>query len=144
HAGVRWEGNQRVGLFLGGFGHGLLGRVMRCISPVIPLTVSYCTKNGATGGRAKVISSAALYGVSIIVIYLALRLLITLLFGSMKLNELASNGFLNILFFLILVIFAISFFGAFELNLPSSWTTFADKKADSHGLTGIFFMAVAL
>src|SRR3546814_20651299 len=85
-----------------------------------------------------------LYGLSIIVIYVALGLLITVFFGSGKLNELASNGVLNILFFVILVVFAISFFGAFELNLPSSWTTFADKKADNHGLTGIFFMAVAL
>ncbi|MFS8616706.1 MAG: cytochrome c biogenesis protein CcdA [Solitalea sp.] len=143
-ADAKSERKSLLGIFIAGFAGGLLALLMPCIFPMIPLTVSYFTKKGATGGRAKVISSAALYGVSIIVIYVALGLLITVLFGSNKLNELASNGFLNILFFLILVIFAISFFGAFELNLPSSWTTFADKKADSHGLTGIFFMAVAL
>ncbi|QEC52044.1 thioredoxin-like protein [Anseongella ginsenosidimutans] len=144
NADAKNENKSLFGIFIAGFLGGLLALLMPCIFPMIPLTVSYFTKRGAVGGRSKAIGSAALYGLSIIVIYVALGLLITVLFGSGKLNELASNGILNILFFIILVIFAISFFGAFELNLPSSWTTFADKKADSRGLTGIFFMAVAL
>ncbi|HYH56949.1 MAG TPA: cytochrome c biogenesis protein CcdA, partial [Anseongella sp.] len=138
------EKRSLLGIFIAGFLGGLLALFMPCIFPMIPLTVSYFTKKGSNGGRSKAVSAALLYGISIIVIYVALGLLITVLFGSGKLNELASDGFLNILFFIILVVFAMSFFGAFELNLPSSWTTFADKKADSRGLTGIFFMAVAL
>lgn len=141
-ATVQEEKRTILGIFIAGFAGGLLALFMPCIFPLIPLTVSYFTKQ--SGGKGKAIGSAILYGISIIAIYVALGLLITVLFGSSKLNELASNGFLNILFFTILIIFAISFFGAFELTLPSSWTTMADRKAESRGLAGIFFMAVAL
>ncbi len=116
---------------------------MPCIFPMVPLTVSYFMKKG--GSRKKGVGQAIIYGLSIIVIYVAVGLLITVLFGSAKLNELSSSGTFNILFFGLLVVFAISFFGAFEITLPSSFVNKIDAKADStKGLGGLFFMAASL
>jgi thiol:disulfide interchange protein len=110
---------------------------------MVPLTVSYFTKRA--GSRQKGIGQALIYGLSIIVIYVALGLLITIFFGSAKLNELSSSGWFNFIFFLLLLTFAISFFGAFEITLPSSLVNKIDQKADnSKGLGGIFFMAASL
>ncbi|TKC00367.1 protein-disulfide reductase DsbD family protein [Pedobacter cryophilus] len=129
-------------IFLAGFIGGLLALIMPCIFPMLPLTVSYFTKKA--GSRRKAISHAGIYGLSIIVIYVALGMIITLIFGSDALNELASNGIFNFLFFVLLVVFAISFFGAFEINLPSSWINKIDAQSDKGGLVGLFFMAFAL
>lgn len=129
--------------FLKGLFGGFLAFFMPCIFPMVPLTVSYFMKKG--GSRQKGIVQAIIYGLSIIVIYVGLGLLITAIFGSAKLNELSSSGIFNILFFILLVVFAISFFGAFEITLPSSFVNKIDQKADStKGLGGIFFMAASL
>lgn len=129
--------------FIKGLFGGFLAFLMPCIFPMVPLTVSYFMKKG--GNRKKGITQAIIYGLSIIVIYVAVGLLITVLFGSSKLNELSSSGVFNILFFLLLVVFAISFFGAFEITLPSAFVNKIDQKADnSKGLGGIFFMAASL
>lgn len=129
--------------FIKGLFGGFLAFLMPCIFPMVPLTVSYFMKKG--GSKQKGISQAIIYGLSIIVIYVAVGLLITVLFGSSKLNELSSSGIFNILFFLLLVVFAVSFFGAFEITLPSSFVNKIDQKADnSKGLGGIFFMAASL
>jgi thiol:disulfide interchange protein DsbD len=110
---------------------------------MVPLTVSFFTKKSQS--RSKGIGQALIYGLSIIVIYVTIGLLITVLFGSSTLNELSSSGTFNLLFFLLLVFFAISFFGAFEITLPSSFVNKIDQKADnSKGLGGIFFMAASL
>ena len=129
-------------IFIAGFLGGLLALLMPCIFPMLPLTISFFTKKA--GSRSKAISHSIIYGLSIIVIYVALGILITLLFGSDALNELASNGVFNFLFFALLVVFAISFFGAFEINLPSSWVNKIDAQSDKGGLIGLFFMAFAL
>jgi len=129
--------------FIKGLLGGFLGFLMPCIFPMVPLTVSYFMKKG--GSRQKGIAQAIIYGLSIIVIYVGVGLLITVLFGSAKLNELSSSGTFNILFFILLVIFAISFFGAFEITLPSSFVNKIDQKADTtKGLGGLFFMAASL
>lgn len=129
--------------FIEGLLGGFLAFLMPCIFPMVPLTVSYFTKRA--GSKQKGIGQAIIYGLSIIVIYVAVGLLITVLFGSSKLNELSSSGIFNILFFLLLVVFAISFFGAFEITLPSAFVNKIDQKADnSKGLGGIFFMAASL
>ncbi|WP_410222034.1 protein-disulfide reductase DsbD family protein [Pedobacter sp.] len=129
--------------FIEGLLGGFLAFLMPCIFPMVPLTVSYFTKRA--GSKQKGIGQALIYGLSIIVIYVVLGLLITILFGSSKLNELSSSGIFNILFFLLLVVFAVSFFGAFEITLPSSFVNRIDQKADnSKGLGGIFFMAASL
>ncbi|RZK49042.1 MAG: DUF255 domain-containing protein [Pedobacter sp.] len=129
--------------FIEGLIGGFLAFLMPCIFPMVPLTVSYFTKKAEN--KSKGIMQALIYGLSIIVIYVALGLFITLVFGSAKLNELSSSGWFNIFFFVILVIFAFSFFGAFEITLPSSFVNKIDAKADnSKGLGGIFFMAASL
>jgi len=129
--------------FIKGLLGGFLAFIMPCIFPMVPLTVSYFMKKG--GSRKKGITQAIIYGLSIIVIYVAVGLLITVLFGSSKLNELSSSGTFNILFFILLIVFAVSFFGAFEITLPSSFVNKIDQKADkSSGLGGIFFMAASL
>ena len=115
---------------------------MPCIYPMIPLTVSFFTKK--TGSRAKGIQSAIIYGLSIIVIYVALGLLITLIFGASALNEAASSATFNLLFFVMLIIFAVSFLGAFEITLPSSLVNKMDEKSNRSGFVGLFFMAFTL
>jgi len=130
-------------IFFAGFIGGLLALLTPCVWPMIPMTVSFFLKR--TKNRKKAIQDALTYGLSIIVIYLVLGLLITGVFGASALNSLATNAIFNILFFLLLVVFAISFFGAFEIILPSSWTNKLDSKADSTtGLVSIFFMAFTL
>lgn len=129
-------------IFIAGFIGGFLALIMPCIFPMFPLTVSYFTKKA--GSRAKAISHAGIYGLSIIVIYVALGLVITGAFGSDALNNMASSGVFNFLFFLLLFVFAISFFGAFEITLPHSWVNKIDAQSDKGGLIGIFFMAFAL
>jgi len=129
-------------IFLAGFIGGLAAFFMPCIYPMIPLTVSFFTKK--SGSRAKGIQSAIIYGFSIIVIYVALGLLITLIFGASALNEAASSATFNLLFFVILVIFGISFLGAFEITLPSSLVNKMDEKSNQNGFVGLFFMAFTL
>ncbi|SEA93652.1 cytochrome c biogenesis protein CcdA [Pedobacter hartonius] len=129
--------------FIQGLIGGFIAFLMPCIFPMVPLTVSYFTKRA--GSKAKGIGQALIYGISIIIIYVAFGLFITVVFGSAKLNELSSSGIFNFTFFILLVVFAISFFGAFEINLPSSLVNKIDQKADnSKGLGGIFFMAASL
>jgi thiol:disulfide interchange protein len=123
---------------LGGFG----AVIMPCIYPLLPMTVSFFTKR--SGSRARGIRNALLYGASIIVIYVTLGLVITIIFGSDALNELATNGIFNFFLFLLLLVFGASFLGAFEIMLPTAWANKMDEKADKGGLTGIFFMAATL
>lgn len=130
------------GIFIAGLLGGFAAFLMPCIYPMLPLTVSFFTKRGGT--RAKGIMQSLLYGLSIIVIYVALGLLITLLFGPSALNALATNGIFNFFFFLLLVVFGISFLGAFEITLPSSLANKLDQNSDKGGLIGIFFMASTL
>jgi thiol:disulfide interchange protein len=130
------------GIFIAGFLGGLAAFFMPCIYPMIPLTVSYFTKKA--GSRAKGIESAIIYGLSIIIIYVALGLLITLIFGASALNEAASSATFNLLFFAMLIIFAVSFLGAFEITLPSSLVNKMDEKSNRGGFLGLFFMAFTL
>lgn len=130
-------------IFIYGFAGGLLALLTPCVWPMIPMTVSFFLKR--TKSRKKSIRDAFSYGLAIVIIYLALGLLITWFFGANALNALSTNAIFNILFFALLVLFAISFFGAFELTLPSKWTTKLDSKADTTtGLISIFFMAFTL
>jgi thiol:disulfide interchange protein DsbD len=129
-------------IFLAGFIGGLAAFFMPCIYPMIPMTVSFFTKQ--SGSRAKGIRSAIIYGVSIIIIYVALGLLITLIFGASALNEAASSATFNLLFFVALIIFGISFLGAFEITLPSSLVNKMDEKSNQSGFMGLFFMAFTL
>lgn len=130
-------------IFLAGFVGGFIALLTPCVWPMIPMTVSFFLKR--TKNKKKAIQDALVYGASIIVIYLALGLLITGIFGASALNDLSTNAVFNILFFALLVLFAVSFFGAFELVLPSSWTNKLDAKADStQGIISIFFMAFTL
>ncbi|REJ84546.1 MAG: hypothetical protein DWQ44_09440 [Bacteroidetes bacterium] len=130
------------GIFIAGMIGGLLALLTPCVFPMIPLTVSFFTKR--SGGRKKGIQNALLYAASIILIYVSLGLLVTVSFGSDALNELASNAFFNMAFFIIFIIFAISFFGAFEITLPAWLINKADAASDRGGLIGIFFMAFTL
>ena len=130
-------------LLVGGFLGGLVALVTPCVWPMIPMTVSFFLKRSKD--RKKGIRDAILYGISIIIIYVALGLAVSAAFGASALNDLATNAYFNIAFFLLLVFFAISFFGAFELVLPASWTNKMDEKADSaSGIVSIFFMAFTL
>ena len=130
-------------IFFAGFLGGLIALLTPCVWPMIPMTVSFFLKR--TKDRKKAIRDAVTYGMSIIIIYLVMGLLITGLFGASALNDLSTNAVFNILFFLLLVVFAISFLGAFELVLPSSWTNKMDTKADSTtGILSIFFMSFTL
>ncbi len=130
------------GIFLLAFFSGFLALLTPCVFPMIPMTVSYFLKSSKS--RAKAISNAMIYGFSIIAIYVTIGLIITAIFGAGSLNELATNVWFNIIFFLMLVVFGISFLGAFEITLPSKWVNAADKNADRGGLIGIFFMAATL
>lgn len=130
-------------IFIMGFGGGLLALFTPCVWPIIPMTVSFFLKRAKD--KKKGIRDAITYGVSIIVIYLALGLAITAIFGASSLNALATNAVFNIFFCLLLVVFALSFFGWFELTLPSSWTNKVDSKAsNTSGLLSIFLMAFTL
>ena len=127
-----------------GFVGGLLAVCMPCIWPIIPMTVSFFLKR-AKSDKKKGIKDAVTYGLSIIVIYLGLGLLVTALFGSDALNAMSTNAVFNIFLFLLLVIFALSFFGWFEIKLPDSWANAVDTKAsETSGLLSIFLMAFTL
>lgn len=128
--------------FVFGFLGGLLALLTPCVFPMIPLTVSYFTKGSKD--RASGLRNGLIYGLSIIVIYVLIGLLITGVFGATALNELSTNWIANVLFFIIFIIFAISFFGYFEITLPSSWANASDRMADGGGLIGTFFMAFTL
>ena len=126
-------------IFILGFLGGLLAIFTPCVWPIIPMTVSFFLKKG--GGK----KDAILYGLSIIILYVGLGLLVTLLFGASALNELSTNAVVNIFFFLLLVVFALSFFGLFEITLPDSWSTALDNKARSTGgFLSILLMAFTL
>ncbi|WP_293898020.1 MULTISPECIES: protein-disulfide reductase DsbD family protein [unclassified Sphingobacterium] len=129
-------------IFIAGLIGGFAALLMPCIFPMLPLTVSFFTKQA--GSRASGISKALLYGLFIIIIYVALGMIITIAFGSDALNALSTNGVFNFIFFLLLVGFAASFFGAFEITLPSSFVNKMDAKSDKGGLVGLFFMAFSL
>ncbi len=131
-----------LGIFLAGMVGGFLALLTPCVFPMIPLTVSFFTKRSPT--RQKGLANALIYAASIILIYVTLGFIITVTLGSDKLNEMASSAFFNILFFVIFFIFSLSFFGAFEITLPSSWVNKADSASDKGGLIGIFFMAFTL
>ncbi|WP_233899668.1 protein-disulfide reductase DsbD family protein [Tenacibaculum piscium] len=131
-----------IAIFFIAFLSGFAALLTPCVFPMIPMTVSFFTKQSKN--KAKGIKNAIIYGVSIIAIYVLLGTVVTWVFGADALNALSTNVWFNIAFFLILVIFAISFLGAFEITLPSSWATKVDAKADKGGLIGIFFMALAL
>lgn len=130
-------------IFFLGFVGGFIALVTPCVWPIIPMTVSFFLKR--SGDRKKAIRDAVTYGVSIIVIYLSLGLIITGLFGASALNDLSTNALFNIFFFLMLVVFAASFFGGFEITLPSSWGAAVDGKAEkTTGVLSIFLMAFTL
>ena len=130
-------------IFFAGFIGGLLALFTPCVWPIIPMTVSFFLKR--TKDKKKGIRDAWTYGASIVVIYVTLGLAITLIFGASALNALSTNAVFNILFFLMLIVFAASFFGAFEITLPSKWSNAVDSKAEqTSGLLSIFLMAFTL
>ena len=135
--------NSWLYIFFAGFVGGLIALFTPCVWPIIPMTVSFFLKRASD--KKKGIRDAWTYGASIVVIYVALGLAITLIFGASALNSLSTNAIFNIFFFLMLVVFAASFFGAFEITLPSSWSTAVDSKAEkAGGLLSIFLMAFTL
>ena len=130
-------------IFLAGFAGGFLALLTPCVWPIIPMTVSFFLKRNKE--RSKAIREAVTYGISIVVIYVVLGLVVTMLFGASALNALSTNALFNIFFCLLLVVFAASFFGAFEITLPSSWSNKIDQKSEStSGLLSIFLMAFTL
>jgi len=124
------------------FGSGLLALLTPCVFPMIPMTVSFFTKTSKT--KIQGIRNASFYGLSIVGIYVILGVVVMLTQSASALNEMSTNPWFNIAFFVLLVVFAISFMGAFELRLPSSWINKADQRADKGGMVGIFFMALVL
>ena len=137
------EGGSLLAIFFAGLLGGFIALLTPCVWPIIPMTVSFFLKRNK--GRAKAIREALTYGLSIVIIYVALGLLITLLFGANALNAMSTNAWFNIFFALLLIIFAASFFGAFELTLPSSWSNKIDQKSDrTTGILSIFLMAFTL
>jgi thiol:disulfide interchange protein DsbD len=129
-------------LFILSFLAGFAALLTPCVFPMIPMTVSFFTKQSKN--KAVGIRNAILFGISIVVLYVLLGTVVTSVFGADSLNALSTNVWFNLIFFALLVIFAISFLGAFEITLPSSWGTKVDSQADRGGLIGIFFMALAL
>ena len=135
-------------VFVMGLLGGLLAIFTPCVWPIIPMTVSFFIKRGGAAKgttNAQVVRDAVLYGLSIVIIYVGLGLLVTLIFGASALNALSTNAVVNIIFFLILVLFAASFFGAFEITLPSSWSTkLNSKSSNTTGFLSILLMAFTL
>jgi len=129
-------------IFLIAFLSGFAALLTPCVFPMIPMTVSFFTKQSKTKAGGK--KNAIIYGISIIVIYVFLGLLVTWIFGADALNALSTNVWFNLIFFVLLVVFAASFLGAFEIMLPNSWANKVDKQADRGGVIGILFMALAL
>lgn len=143
HEGSDMTGKAWYYIFFLGFVGGLVALFTPCVWPIIPMTVSFFLKR--SGDRKKGIRDALTYGISIVVIYVTLGLLVTSIFGANALNDLSTNAVFNILFFLMLVVFAASFFGGFEITLPSSWGAAVDSKAEkTTGLLSIFLMAFTL
>ena len=136
------SGKNLLTIFIIAFFSGFAALLTPCVFPMIPMTVSFFTKQSKS--KADGIKNAIIYGASIIIIYVLLGTLVSAVFGADALNALSTNVWFNIIFFLLLVIFAISFLGAFEIVLPSSWGTKVDAQADRGGIIGIFFMALAL
>lgn len=134
--------NSLWGIFIAGLIGGFAAFLMPCIYPMVPLTTSFFTKQGGSRGRG--LRMAFLYGISIIVIYVALGILITIAFGASALNQMASSAIFNLAFFIIIIIFAISFLGAFEITLPARFVNKIDQQSNRGGLLGIFFMAFTL
>ncbi len=130
------------GIFFAGFAGGLIALLTPCVFPMIPMTVTFFTKQSKS--RAKGISNALLFGASIIGIYVALGLIVSGIMGPTGLNELSTNVWMNLIFFAIFIFFAISFLGAFEIRMPAKWVNKADSNADKGGMVGIFFMAFTL
>ena len=148
-SGLASEGGQSIWwVFLMGLAGGLLAIFTPCVWPIIPMTVSFFIKRGGAAKgttNATVVRDAILYGLSIVIIYVGLGLLVTLIFGASALNALSTNAVVNIIFFLILVLFAASFFGAFEITLPSSWSTALNSKSsNTTGFLSILLMAFTL
>ena len=130
-------------IFIAGLAGGFLALFTPCVWPIIPMTVSFFLKRSENKNRGR--RDAILYGLSIIIIYVILGLLITVIFGASALNSMSTNAVFNLIFFALLVVFAISFFGAFEITLPSSWSSKLDAKAESTaGFLSILFMAFTL
>ncbi|MDP3358205.1 MAG: cytochrome c biogenesis protein CcdA [Lutibacter sp.] len=129
-------------IFIIAFFSGFAALLTPCVFPMIPMTVSFFTKQSKS--KAEGVRNAIIYGVSIVIIYVLLGLLVSFIFGADALNALSTNVWFNVIFFLLLVVFAVSFLGAFEIVLPSSWGTTVDAQADKGGIIGIFFMALAL
>src|SRR5690554_2665132 len=129
-------------IFIVAFLFGFTALLTPCIFPMIPMTVSFFTKQSKT--RAAGVRNAIIYGIAIIVIYVVLGAVVTWFFGADALNAISTNVWFNFIFFLLLVVFAVSFLGAFEIMLPNSWANKVDKQADRGGIIGIFFMALAL
>lgn len=136
------ESRSLIGIFILAFLGGFAALLTPCVFPMIPLTVSFFTKQSKT--RAKGIANALTYGLAIIVLYTLIGLIITVSFGSDALNAISTNPWLNLAFFVLLVVFAISFFGAFEITLPSKWVNKTDEASNKGGILGIFFMALTL
>ena len=131
-----------LSIFIIAFFSGFAALLTPCVFPMIPMTVSFFTKQSKS--KAKGIRNAVIYGFSIIIIYVVLGLIVTKIFGADALNALSTNVWFNVIFFLLLVVFAASFLGAFEIMLPNSWANKVDRQADRGGMIGIFFMALAL
>ncbi|MGC1631642.1 MAG: cytochrome c biogenesis protein CcdA [Gelidibacter sp.] len=139
------SGTDNTGLwtiFILGMGAGLIALFTPCVFPLIPMTVSFFTKQSQN--KAQGVKNAIIYGICIIVIYVILGTGVVAIFGASAINEFSTSVTFNLIFFFILVIFAVSFLGAFEIMLPNSWANKIDRKADKGGYTGIFFMALAL
>lgn len=141
-ASARQKDRSILSIFFLAFLGGLAALMTPCVFPMIPMTVSFFTKQSKN--KAAGIRNAITYGISIIVIYVALGYLVSLIFGADALNSLSTNVWFNLIFFVLLIIFAASFLGAFEIMLPNSWANKVDRQADRGGIVGILFMALAL
>lgn len=141
-SGADGERDSYWSIFILAFFAGFAALLTPCVFPMIPMTVSFFTKQSKT--KAQGFRNATLYAISIILIYVILGTMVTAIFGAGALNAMSSNPIFNLFFFLLLIVFAISFLGAFEIVLPASWVNLADKNADKGGLLGIFFMAFTL
>ena len=136
------ESDSVLFIFLFGFLGGLFALLTPCVFPMVPLTVSYFTKRSKS--KAAGIRNGFIYAASIVVIYVSMGLLITLVFGGKALNDMSTNYLFNLFFFVLFIAFALSFFGYYDIQLPTSWTTKTDAAADKDGMLGIFFMAFTL
>ncbi len=142
HLLVQDDGGSLLGFFIAAFIFGLAGLLTPCVFPMIPMTVAFFTNNSQSRRQAKI--KAVSYGLSIIFIYILVGLIFTSFFGVGLANDLATGAIANTIFFLVFVIFAISFFGYFEINIPTGFVNRMDKKAEKGGFLGVFFMAFTL